>query len=140
MRMNMHLNVMKKENGQFNLLIINHLKRFLMEKEKYTVYHITQKDGTKKPIRRKIRDEKAWLRSYQLTLMKRSISVEVCFTANYDELGMLRYLIESKLNNWGGYNFDQLIKAIDEAREMADHVAEKEYRGGGYWDWISKYK
>lgn len=111
-----------------------------MEKEKYTTYHITQRDGTKKPIRRKIRDEQAWLRSYQLTLMRRSISVDVCFTANYEQLGMLRYLIESKLNNCGGYNFDQLIKAIDEARKMADHVTEKEYREGKYRDWMSKYR
>jgi hypothetical protein len=111
-----------------------------MEKEKYTTYYIRQKDGTKKAFRRKLRDEHAWLKKFQLTVMRKSIAVDICFTANYEELSMLRYLIENRLSNTGLYNFDQLIKALDEAKKMADDVTEKEYKEGRYIEWISKYK
>jgi hypothetical protein len=109
-----------------------------MSKEKYTVYYMTQKDGSKKPIKRKIRDEVKWFRSYQLTRMKNAVSVEVCFTVNYNEIRMLQYLIEEKFCNSSLYNLPQLTEALDNAKKMVDDFTEKQFKEGKYGEWQDK--
>jgi hypothetical protein len=107
--------------------------------QKYTTYFLTQKDGTKKPIRRKVRDERAWKKACQLTRMRKSIAVEVCFTANYDQLSMLRFMIEYKLGETNLYNLPQLTKALDDAKQQVNDLTEKEYNEGRYSEWFERF-
>lgn len=108
------------------------------EQEKVT-YFITQKDGSKKPFKRKIRDENAWRKAFHLTRMRKCVSVEVSFTVNYDELAMLRFMIEHKLGNTCLYNLPQLTKALDDAKQQVIDITEQEYREGKYSEWIDKF-
>ena len=109
-----------------------------MLEENYTIYYMTQKDGSKKPIRRKIRDERRWFKSYQLTRMRKAVSVEVCFTVNYSEITMLSYVIEKYLGNHDLYNLPQLTEALENARKMVDDFTEKEFNEGKYGEWQDK--
>lgn len=111
-----------------------------MAEQKYTTYYITQEDGTKKPFRRKIRDENAWLRTFQLTCMRKSVSIEVKFTVNYYDLMYLRYRLETEHDNSCSSGMGQLIEALNNAKKEIDNTTEREYNAGRYFQWCEKFK
>jgi len=109
------------------------------EPKEYKTYFMTLKDGSKKPIQRLVRDKRLWLKKYQLTVMRRRVAVEISFTANYRQLGMLQFVIEQYIGNSCNYCLPQLSEAIDNARKRVEEITEAEYNAGRYSDWIDEY-
>jgi hypothetical protein len=109
------------------------------EPKEYETYFMTLKDETKKPIQRLVRDKRLWLKKYQLTVMRRRVAVEISFTANYRDLGMLQFVIERYIGNSCNYCLPQLSEAIDNARKRVEEITEAEYNAGRYSDWIDEY-
>lgn len=109
------------------------------ETKQYKTYFMTLKDGTKKPIQRLVRDKRAWLKKYQLTVMRRRVAVEISFTANYKDLGMLKFVMDQYVGNSCNYCLPQLSQAIDNARKHVEDLTEAEYDAGRYGDWINEY-
>jgi hypothetical protein len=109
------------------------------EPKEYKTYFLTLKDGTKKPVQRLVRDKRMWLKKYQLTVMRKRISVEISFTANYKDLGMLQFVIDQYIGNNCNYCLPQLSQAVDDARKHVDELTETEYNAGRYRDWIDQY-
>lgn len=109
------------------------------EEKQYKTYYLTLKDGTKKPVQRLVRDKRVWLKKCQLTVMRKRVSVEISFTANYKDLGMLQFVMDQYIENRSLYCLPQLSQAIDDARKRVDDLTEKEYDAGRYIDWIREY-
>jgi|LakMenE01Jun11ns_1017448.scaffolds.fasta_scaffold9557672_1 hypothetical protein len=110
------------------------------ESKEYKTYSLPLKDRTKKPIQKLVKEKKAiWLKKYQLTMMRKRVSVEISFTANYKDLGMLQFVIDQHIQNNPNYCLPQLSQAVDDARKRVDELTEKEYDAGKYEDWIREY-
>ena len=109
------------------------------EPKEYKTYFMTLKDGTKKPIQRLVRDKRLWLKKHQLTVMRKRVAVEISFTANYKDLGMLKFVMEQYVGNNCSYCLPQLSEAIDNARKHVEALTESEYDAGRYGDWIDEY-